>query len=102
MVGALAGLAVVDAAGLQACRVEGLDSRAVLGLEGEMVAAGQLAGRRLAVEARDEKLVDPEIVLLLSTDRYAENVENSLVEAAARLDVADHKLDVVDQPAAVE
>src|SRR5690606_31712227 len=99
---ALARRAVVAAAGLEPRSMPGLDHGAVAGLEGEMVATGQLARRRLAVGGRDEQLVDPEMVVALAAEGQLQNLEQGLVEAAAGLDVAHDQLDMVDQAAAMQ
>src|SRR5690606_25628451 len=72
----------------------------VAGLEGEVVAAGRLALRGLAARAGDEQLVGPEPAIAVAAERDAERRQHGLVEAAARLEVAHHQLQVVDQAAA--
>src|SRR5690606_38228607 len=57
--------------------------------------------RRWTVRARHEQLIDPEIVLLAAAHRHAEHREDRFVEAAAGAEVGDHKLDMVDQPTAM-
>lgn len=62
VVGAFAGRAVVGATGGDRRRVERIDGGTVAGLEGQVVAAGQLAGGGLAAGTGDEQLVGPEEV----------------------------------------
>ena len=102
VIGPLARLAVVDAAALETGRVESVDHGAIPCLEGEMMASRQLSGRRLAVGGRDEKLVGPEKILFVAGDRYLQYGKDGLVEASAGFDIPDNKLDVVDQPTAVQ
>jgi hypothetical protein len=71
-------------------------------LEGNMVAAGQLAGRRLAVDARDEEFVDPEVVVGDAADRNFQGVEHRLVEPATCPHAAHDELDMIDEATAME
>ena len=102
MIGALAGRAIVASACCKARFVKGLDHRAIGRLEGKVMASGELAERRRAVCGRHEQFVRPEIVGFLPADRHIEHFEDRAVEFAARLQVSDDQLDMVDQAAAMQ
>lgn len=67
-----------------------------------MMPPGQLAERRLTAFRRYEQFGGPEIILGLTADRYAKDIEDRAVKGAARRQVGDHKLDMIDQPPAVQ
>ena len=78
------------------------DHGVVGGLEGEMVAAGELAGGFGTIPGRDEEFVVPEMAVGAAAKRDAEHLEHRLVEGAAGGEVGDDQLDMVDQATAVE
>ena len=82
--------------------MEAVHHRAILRLERQVVATGQLAVCSLAVGSGDEQLVGPEVVVGLAAYRHAQHVEHGAVESPAGLQVAHDQLDVVDQAATVQ
>ena len=101
MVLALAGRAVVLAARGQCRSVESLHRFAVLALEGNVHAAGQLAERRVTLPGRDEQFIRPDVVVGFAAQRNLQHLEDRLVEAFAGLDILDHELDVIDESTAM-
>jgi hypothetical protein len=92
-VGALARPAVVAAAGGERRFVEGADRRPVGGPEGEVHPAHG------AVRTVDEQLIRGEMVRLVRRQLPPERPEGGAVEAAARLQVGDAEVKVVDEAA---
>ena len=70
--------------------------------QSEMMAAGELALRRLAVGGRDEQFVGPEIVGLAAADGNLEYIEQGRIEAPAGVEIGNDEPDVIDQTSAVK
>jgi hypothetical protein len=95
VIGTLARRAVVPAAGAQPRIVEAIHARAVGGLEGQVGPSGR-AGTRA-----HEELVREEEVAALSRQLTAQRSERT-IEAFAPLEIRDHEVHVVDEPAAMK
>ncbi len=102
MIGALAGSAVVPAAGRHRNLVEAIHDLAVLSLECEVNTARQLAQRGFALRRRDVEFVRPDMVVAFTAERNLQQVEDRAIELLARLDIPDDELDVIDQAAAMQ
>ena len=102
IVGTFAGRAIVFAAGFEARGIEAVDRLAILGLESDVMAAGELSRGFRTVRRRDEKLIAPEMAGRIALDRDAQDLEHGLVEAPARVEVRHDQLDVIDQSSAMQ
>jgi hypothetical protein len=87
---------------LKANFMESVDRRAVCGLEGKVMAAGQLPLSRLAAGCRDEKLICPEVVGSFAGHRDAQHFKNGPVKSTTGLNIRHDKLNMVDQATAME
>ena len=67
-----------------------------------MVAPGQFALRSFAAGGGNEEFIGPEPAIALPADRHAKHLQDRVVEAPAGVDVADHQLQVIDQPSAMQ
>ena len=102
VVGLLARRPVVAPAMRQRRTVKRVDRRAVLGLEGKVMPAGQLPQRRRAAGRGHHQFIGPEEVVLGIDDGNVEDAEGGGIEVAAGFEGAHHELDVVDEPAAMQ
>ena len=62
----------------QGCLIEAIDCGPVLCLEGEVMATGQCAERRRAVNGCDKQLVSPEVALTRTADWHIEGGQYDL------------------------
>jgi len=82
--------------------VEGIDHGPVPGLEGQVVAPGQLAQRGLAVGTGHKQLVRPEVALPRAAQGHLQRRQHGGVEGLGARQVAHHQLHMVDQATPVD
>ncbi len=93
---AKAGRHLVAAAGFKRHSIASVHDFLITGLQRKM----KVGCPRRALN--QDQVVSNEPVLALSRDRYFEDVQHSPVKLAARLEILDRDIHVVDEPAPVE
>jgi hypothetical protein len=93
---------VVATTMLEARFVEGIHRGAVVGLEGQVMSASQLALGCSTLWCRDKELIGPEIIGCVARHWNIEHCKYGSIESATALNVRDDKLNVVDQATPVE
>ena len=79
-------------------RAESFHHCAVLLLQCEVLAPGQLPLGDLAVRGENEKFIGPEPAIAVTAMRHAEHLQDRIIELTAGVNVEHHRTQVVDKP----